>query len=110
VAEREAMEAERAMLDLRKADFMLGHLLEPESATVVSVIGAGMFVELDPYPIEGLVRADAIPGDRYYFVEPERALKGMRTNQRFRLGTGSRWRRPTCRCNAARSISRWCAD
>jgi ribonuclease R len=86
VAEREAMEAERAMLDLRKADFMLGHLLEPESATVVSVIGAGMFVELDSYPIEGLVRADAIPGDRYYFVEPERALKGMRTNQRFRLG------------------------
>ncbi len=65
---------------------MLGHLLEPEPATVVSVIGAGMFVELDAYPIEGLVRADDIPGDRYYFIEPERALKGMRTRQRFRLG------------------------
>ena len=84
--EREAMEAERAMLDLRKADFMLGHLLEPEPATVVSVIGAGLFVELDAYPIEGLVRADELTDDRYYYVEAERALKGMRTGQRFRLG------------------------
>jgi ribonuclease R len=85
-AEREAMEAERAMLDLRKAEFMLGHLLEPEAATVVSVIGAGMFVAIDAYPIEGLVRADAIPGDRWMFIETERALKGIRTRQRFRLG------------------------
>ena len=85
-AEREAMDAERAMLDLRKADFMLGHLLEPEPATVVSVIGAGVFVELDAYPIEGLVRADEIPGDHYVYVEAERALVGMRTRQRVRLG------------------------
>jgi ribonuclease R len=85
-AEREAMEAERAMLDLRKAEFMLAHLLEPEPATVVSVIGAGLFVELDAYPVEGLVRADSIPGDHWTFIETERALKGVRTRQRFRLG------------------------
>jgi ribonuclease R len=80
------MEAERAMLDLKKCEFMLGHLLEPELATVVSVTKAGLFVELDAYPIEGLVRADGIPGDRWYFIEAERALKGMRTRQRYRLG------------------------
>ena len=85
-AEREAMEAERAMLDLRKADFMLGHLLEPETATVVSVISAGLFVALDAYPIEGLLRADALTDDHYVFLEAERALKGVRTRQRFRLG------------------------
>ena len=85
-AERSAMEAERAMLDLKKCEFMLGHLLEPELATVVSVTKAGLFVELDAYPIEGLVRADGIPGDRWYFIEAERALKGMRTRQRYRLG------------------------
>ena len=65
---------------------MLGHLLEPEPASVVSVASAGLFVELDASPIEGLVRADAIPGDRWYFIEAERALKGMRTRQRYRLG------------------------
>jgi ribonuclease R len=85
-AERTAMEAERAMLDLKKCEFMLAHLLEPEAGTVVSVIKAGLFVEIDAYPIEGLVRAEAIPGDRWYFLEEERALKGMRTRQRYRLG------------------------
>ncbi|MFN8643538.1 MAG: RNB domain-containing ribonuclease [Candidatus Binatia bacterium] len=85
-AEREAMDAERAMLDLRKADFMLGHLLEPEPATVVAVIAAGLFVELDAYPVEGLVRADDLRGDRYVYAEAERALVGLRTRQRFRLG------------------------
>jgi ribonuclease R len=108
-AERSAMEAERAMLDLKKCEFMLDHLLEPEAATVVSVTKIGLFVELDAYPIEGLVRADDIPGDRWVFLDTEHALKGMRTNQRFRLGDRVRWKRPTCCRSAARSISRWCA-
>ena len=84
--ERQAMEAERAMLDLKKAEFMLGHLLEPEPGTIVSVLSFGFFVEFDAYPIEGLVRADTLSDDRYYLVEAERALKGLRTRQRFRLG------------------------
>jgi ribonuclease R len=85
-AERNAMDAERAMLDLKKCEFMLEHLLEPEPATVVSVVSAGLFVEIDAYPIEGLVRADGIGGDQWYFIAAERALKGMRTRQRYRLG------------------------
>jgi len=85
-AEREAMEAERAMLDLKKAEFMLDHLLEPEAGTIVSVTSFGFFVEIDAYPIEGLVRPQDLEDDRYYLVEEERALKGMRTGQRFRLG------------------------
>jgi ribonuclease R len=80
------MEAERAMLDLKKAEFMLEHLLEPLPGTIVSVLSFGFFVELDAYPIEGLVRADALSDDRYYFIEDEHALKGMRSGKRFRLG------------------------
>jgi len=52
----------------------------------VSVLSFGFFVELDAYPIEGLVRADALHDDRYVYIEEERALKGLRTRQRFRLG------------------------
>jgi ribonuclease R len=84
--EREAVEAERAMLDLKKAEFMLGHLLEPSAGTIVSVTEFGFYVELDAYPIEGLVRADALLGERYSFIAAERALKGLRSGQRFRLG------------------------
>jgi ribonuclease R len=85
-AERNAIDAERAMLDLKKCEFMLDHLLEPEPGAVVSVANPGLFVELDAYPIEGLVRADSIPGDRWSFIAAERALKGLRTRQRYRLG------------------------
>jgi len=85
-AEREAMEAERAMLDLKKAEFMLDHLLEREAGTIVSVTTFGFYVELDTYPIEGLVRADALADDHYRFIEEEKALRGLRTGQRFRIG------------------------
>ncbi len=84
--EREAMEAERAMLDLKKAEFMLDHLLEPEPGTIVSVISSGCFVELDAYPVEGFLRAEDLPGDRYRYVERENALRGLRTGRRLRLG------------------------
>ena len=86
LAERQAMEAERAMLDLKKAEFMLDHLLEPEAGTIVAVTSIGLFVELDAYPIEGLLRADELPDDRYYFVEEERSVRGARGSQRFRIG------------------------
>lgn len=81
-AEREAMDAERAMLDLRKAEFMLDHLLEPEPATVVSVTGAGLFVALDTWPIEGLVRAEELPG--WVPPEPRRGARPRRSPPRRR--------------------------
>ena len=85
-AERQAMEAERAMLDLKKAEFMRDHLHEPGAGTIVSVLPFGFFVELDAYPVEGLVRADGLLDDRYAFIEREQALVGLRRRQRFRLG------------------------
>jgi ribonuclease R len=85
-AERGAMEAERAMLDLKKAEFMLGHLLEAGPGTIVSVLKFGFFVELDAYPIEGLVRIETLTDDHYRFVETQRALVGLRKRQRHRLG------------------------
>ncbi|HWP65912.1 MAG TPA: VacB/RNase II family 3'-5' exoribonuclease [Candidatus Limnocylindria bacterium] len=70
--ERLAIDAERAMLDLKKAEFMLHHLHEPAPATVVSVVRSGAFVELDAWPIEGLVRQDE--GSRRPFRLGERLV------------------------------------
>jgi len=84
--EREAMEAERAMLDLKKAEFMLDHLLEPEPGTIVSVIPSGCFVELDAYPVEGFLRAEELRDDRYRYSERENALRGLRTGRRLQIG------------------------
>jgi len=83
--EREAMDAERAMVDLKKAEFMLGHMLEPGKATVVSVAGFGFFAELDAFPIEGLVRIEDLPGE-WRFDERARVLHGVRSGRRLQLG------------------------
>lgn len=84
-SEREAMEAERAMVDLKKAEFMREHLHEPGPGTIVSVTSFGFYVELDAWPLEGLVRLNTLE-DFYEYVEAERALRGRRKGQRFRLG------------------------
>ncbi|MEW6270943.1 MAG: ribonuclease R, partial [Thermodesulfobacteriota bacterium] len=83
--ERDAVGAERAMLDLKKAEFMLDHLLEPEPATVVGVAPFGFFVELEAYPVEGLVRAEDLP-DRTVFDERAQMLVARGSGERFRLG------------------------
>src|SRR5262245_55376115 len=79
------MEAERAMIDLKKAEFMLGHLLEPEPATVVSVTRFGFFVELEAYPIDGLVPLESLSG--YWTYDDERETLGnARAGERVGLG------------------------
>ena len=84
--ERQAVEAERAMLDLKKCEFMLDHLLEPEPGTIVSVTNFGCFVELDAYPIEGLLKPESFPDDRYFYVEEQQAWVGARRRQHFTIG------------------------
>jgi len=84
--ERNAMGAERAMVDLKKAEFMLEHLLEPEPGTIVSVTKFGVFVELDAYPVEGLIHVERLPGARYEFDPGTHTLLNPRHRMRFRLG------------------------
>jgi len=84
-AERRSMDAERAMVDLKKAELMLDHLLEEEAATVVGVEKFGIFVELDSCPVEGLIALDDLPG-RFRFDERLKILTSIRGGKRFRLG------------------------
>ena len=83
--EREAVAAERAMLDLKRCEFMLEHLLEPEPAMIVSVAPFGFFVELEAYPVEGLVRAEDLPV-QVAFDDVAQMLIARRSGERFRLG------------------------
>lgn len=84
--EREAMGAERSMVDLKKAEFMLEHLLEEEEGTIVSVTAFGFFVELDAYPLEGLVHIDSLGEEDLFFDDTQRVLAGTRSGLSFRLG------------------------
>jgi ribonuclease R len=84
--ERHAMDAEREMVDLKKAQFMRDKIGETFRGFVVSLANFGFFVELETYFVEGLVRLVSLPDDSYHYYEKEYIIKGRRTGRVFRLG------------------------
>ncbi len=86
LTERRAADAERGLMDWKKALFMEERLGEEFPAIVVSVGRPGLFVELLDLFIEGLVPIDTLSGDRYTYRESQRAIVGARTKKKFTLG------------------------
>jgi ribonuclease R len=99
--ERTAMEAEREMVDLKKAQFMQGKIGEEFSGFIATLANFGFFVELDAYFIEGLVKLSSLTDDDYYYYEKEYVIKGNRRGRKFRLGDNVRVK--VVRINAFRS-------
>jgi ribonuclease R len=99
--ERIAMGAEREMVDLKKAQFMMDKLGEEFSGIITSLANFGFFVELDAYFIEGLVRLSTLTDDDYHYYEKEYVIKGSRHGRKFRLGDAIRVK--VVRINAFRS-------
>jgi ribonuclease R len=84
--ERHAMEAEREMVDLKKAQFMMGKIGEEFTGFITSLANFGFFVELDDYFVEGLVKLSSLTDDDYDYYEKEYVIKGRRHGRKFRLG------------------------
>jgi len=84
--ERHAMDAEREMVDLKKAQFMMNKLGEEFTGFITSLANFGFFVELDAYFIEGLVKLSSLTDDDYDYYEKEYVIKGRRHGRKFRLG------------------------
>lgn len=83
--ERRSIDAERAVDDLKKAQFMLDKVGEEFDAVVSGVTSFGMFVAL-PNTVEGLVHISRMKDDYYSFVENQMALVGDRTKKTYRIG------------------------
>ncbi|WP_081972311.1 ribonuclease R [Paenibacillus borealis] len=83
--ERVAVEAERDVEQLKKAEFMQDKVGEEFDAMISSVTSFGMFIELDN-TVEGLIRLSALSDDYYHFDEAHMALIGERTSKVFRIG------------------------
>jgi ribonuclease R len=88
--ERNAMDAEREMVDLKKAQFMMNKMGEEFSGVITSLANFGFFVELDAYFVEGLVRLATLTDDDYHYYEKEYVIKGTRHGRKFRLGDAVR--------------------
>ena len=85
--ERRAAEAERELVEWKKAKFMEARIGEQFPALIISTTRFGFFVELQDLFIEGLVPIDSLPGDRYTFHENTHKIIGQRTRREFSIGS-----------------------
>jgi len=99
--ERHAMDAEREMVDLKKAQFMMNRMGEEFSGFINSLANFGFFVELDDFFVEGLVKLSSLMDDDYDYYEREYVIKGRRHGRKFHLGDNVRVK--VARINAFRS-------
>jgi ribonuclease R len=86
IRERQAMEAERESVELKKLEYLEGHLGDVFDGTVSGVASYGLFVLLDDVLVEGLVHVSQLDDDYYRFVEEDYALVGEVRKRRYRLG------------------------
>jgi ribonuclease R len=84
--ERVAMEAEREVVSLKKAEYLAGRVGESAQGFITGVTHFGFFVELADVPVEGLVHVSTLGDDYYQHREELHALVGANTGTTFRLG------------------------
>ena len=84
--ERRAADAERELVEWKKARFMEDKVGDEFHGLITSTTRFGFFVELENLFVEGLVPIDTLPGDRYMYQENTRKIVGQRTRREFRIG------------------------
>jgi ribonuclease R len=86
LTERRAAEAERELVEWKKARFMESRVGDEFDGLVISITRHGMFVELADLFVEGLVPIDSLPGDHFAYYENVRKIVGQRTRREFSIG------------------------
>ncbi|MFH5881780.1 ribonuclease R [Liberiplasma polymorphum] len=83
--ERVAIELERDVLDMKKAEYMSRFIGESFEGTISSVTSFGIYVSL-PNAIEGLVHITELDDDYYEFDEDVLILTGKKSKRIYRIG------------------------
>ena len=83
--EIKAEEAERELLDIKKAQYMKQFIGEVFTARISSILAFGFFVELDN-TVEGLVHISSITDDYYEFNDRNYTLVGRHSGRKFAIG------------------------
>jgi ribonuclease R len=84
--ERRADDATRDVESWLKCEFLQEHVGDEFDGVIAAVTSFGLFVELQPIYIEGLVHISALPGDYYSFDAAKQRLVGERSGRSYRLG------------------------
>ena len=83
--ERRAIDAERDVTAMKKAEYMLDKIGQEFEGVISSVTSFGIFVAL-PNTVEGLISLKDLTGDYYEFDQAHLLLVGQRTGRIFRIG------------------------
>ena len=83
--ERGAIDCERDVIDMKKAEYMMQFVGELFDGVISSVTKWGMYVELDN-TVEGLVRLANMKDDFYDFHEATMIIVGRRSKHMYRMG------------------------
>jgi ribonuclease R len=84
--ERQAMEAEREIVTLKKIQFMQDKVGEEFDSFITGVTPHGFFVELVELFVEGMVHVSNLPSDYYRYLEKQHSLVGEHERRLFRMG------------------------
>jgi ribonuclease R len=85
-AERRADEAERDLMEWKKAKFMQDRIGDVFDGLITSVTKFGFFVELTDLFVEGLVPLNSLIDDVYSYHENTRQIIGLHTRKTYSLG------------------------
>ena len=85
-SERRADDAERELMEWKKAKFMQDRIGDDFDGLIISVTKFGFFVELADLFVEGLVPLNTLIDDRYTYHENTREIIGQHSRRTFRLG------------------------
>jgi len=84
--ERVALDAERESIKLKQVEWIADHVGEEFEGIISGVTAYGIFVQIIPYLIEGLVRIEDMQDDFYIYDEKTYSLTGKEFNRVYRLG------------------------
>jgi ribonuclease R len=84
--ERVAQEAERESIKIKQVEWISDHVGDHFNGLISGVTSFGIFVEIIPQLIEGLVKIEDMDDDYYIFNEKTFSLVGKEYNRTYRLG------------------------
>jgi ribonuclease R len=84
--ERRADEAERDVDERYRCAWMEKHVGASFDGTIAGVTSFGLFVEMEPSRVSGLVHVTQLPNDYYHFDATRKLMAGERRGLTFRLG------------------------
>jgi ribonuclease R len=110
MTERRAADAERALLNWKRARFMEERLGEQFDAIIVSVTPFGLFVELLDLFIEGIITLESFGRERFEYRENLRAFVGPRGKKKLAIGDRIRVRADRVAYPETRTEFSWVRD